>query len=73
MVTVFTVAGIIGVVKSGAFGHGSVQVSHHLKSIGVERLAVAVLDEAIHLRKHHVEGPIHLLGNYLVNYQQCAE
>ncbi|KAK2163437.1 hypothetical protein LSH36_79g03022 [Paralvinella palmiformis] len=55
--------GIIGVVKAGAYGHGSVIISHHLKSIGVERLAVGIVDEGIHLRKHHVKGPIHVLGN----------
>ena len=61
-----TIVGIIGVVKAGAYGHGSVIISHHLKSIGVERLAVGIVDEGIHLRKHHVKGPIHVLGKYFI-------
>ena len=54
--------GVIGVVKAGAYGHGSVHVSRHLKATGVERLAVATVDEAIHLRHHDISGPIHILG-----------
>ena len=57
--------GVIAVVKAGAYGHGSVKVSHHLKGHGVERLAVATVDEGIHLRKHHVAGPLHVFGNVL--------
>ena len=50
--------GVIGVMKAGAYGHGSVHVSRHLKATGVERLAVATVDEAIHLRHHDISGPI---------------
>ena len=53
--------------KAGAYGHGSVQVSHHLKKIGVERLAVATVDEGIHIRNHDVRGPIHVFGKHLFN------
>lgn len=56
-------ARMIAVVKTGAYSHGSVYVSHHLKSIGVERLAVATVNEAMHLRKYDVFGPIHVFGN----------
>lgn len=55
--------GMISVVKAGAYGHGSVMVSRHLKSIGVERLAVATVDEGLHLRKHGIRDPIHIFGN----------
>ena len=54
--------GVIGVVKGGTCGHGSVHVSRHLKAIGVERLAVATVDEAIHLRHHDISGPIYIFG-----------
>ena len=54
--------GVVGVVKAGAYGHGSVHVSRHLKATGVERLAVATVDEAIHLRHHDISGPIHIFG-----------
>ena len=54
--------GVIGVVKAGAYGHGSVHVSRRLKATGVERLAVATVGEAIHLRDHDISGPIHMFG-----------
>ena len=44
--------GVIGVVKAGASGHGSVHVSRHLKSTKQS------VDEAIHLRHHDIYGPI---------------
>ncbi|CAD5116966.1 DgyrCDS5804 [Dimorphilus gyrociliatus] len=56
-------AGIIGVVKAGAYGHGSVYISKHLKLIGVERLAVATVHEGIYLRRNNISGPIHVFGN----------
>ena len=66
MIYISTAAvGVIAVVKASAYGHGSVQLSHHLKNIGVERLAVATIAEGIHLRKHHVKGPIHVFGEDL--------
>lgn len=55
--------GVIGVIKAGAYGHGSVHVGRHLKAIGVERLAVATIDEGMQLRRHGIEGPIHIFGN----------
>ena len=58
--------GVIGIVKAGAYGHGSVHVSRHLKATGVEKLAVATVDEAIHLRHHDISGPIHILGKRTV-------
>eukprot|EP00288_Rhodomonas_lens_P005771 CAMPEP_0177742702 /NCGR_PEP_ID=MMETSP0484_2-20121128/28805_1 /TAXON_ID=354590 /ORGANISM="Rhodomonas lens, Strain RHODO" /LENGTH=271 /DNA_ID=CAMNT_0019257059 /DNA_START=232 /DNA_END=1044 /DNA_ORIENTATION=- len=54
--------GVVGVLKANAYGHGAAAVAHHLKSIGVERIAVATVREGTHLRKSGVEGPIHLLG-----------
>jgi alanine racemase len=37
-------------------------VGRHLKSIGVERLAVATIDEGLLLRRHNINGPIHIFG-----------
>ena len=52
----------MAVIKAGAYGHGSVVVGRHLTSIGVERLAVATVDEAIHLRNHGISAPVQVLG-----------
>ena len=54
-------AQIIGVVKANAYGHGDVEVAHTLIGEGVERLAVATVDEAARLREAGVSAPIVVL------------
>lgn len=54
-------AEIIGVVKANAYGHGDAPVASTLRGAGVERLAVATLDEATRLRRSGIAGPIMLL------------
>jgi alanine racemase len=49
------------VVKANAYGHGAVEVSQTLRAAGVERLAVATLDEALELRAAGTTGPILVL------------
>ncbi|XP_064640981.1 alanine racemase-like isoform X2 [Lineus longissimus] len=55
--------GIIAVIKTAAYGHGSQVVGKHLRAIGVERLAVATAGEGALLRKANIAGPIHVFGN----------
>jgi alanine racemase len=52
---------VIAVVKANAYGHGAVEVSRTLLAAGVERLAVATLDEALQLRAAGIAGPILVL------------
>jgi alanine racemase len=54
-------AAIIGVVKANAYGHGAVAVSRTLVGAGVERLAVATVDEAERLRAAGIGAPVVLL------------
>jgi len=54
-------AQIIGVVKANAYGHGDVEVTRTLLGEGVERLAVATVDEAARLREDGVSAPIVVL------------
>ena len=54
-------AQIIGVVKANAYGHGDVEVAHTLVTEGIERLAVATVDEAARLREAGVSAPIVVL------------
>jgi alanine racemase len=54
-------AAVIGVVKANAYGHGAVAVARTLVSEGVERLAVATLDEGRELRRAGVTVPILVL------------
>lgn len=54
---------ICAVIKANAYGHGAVEVSEKLTSIGVNWLAVASLNEAISIRKlNNTEPNILLLG-----------
>ncbi|HEX6138986.1 MAG TPA: alanine racemase [Candidatus Limnocylindria bacterium] len=52
---------VIAVVKANAYGHGAIEVSRTLVEAGVERLAVATLDEAIALREAGIGAPLLLL------------
>jgi len=56
-----TEAQVIAVVKANAYGHGAVAAARTLLGAGVERLAVATVDEAIELREAGVDAPILVL------------
>ena len=51
-------ASVIGVVKANAYGHGAVEVARTRVGEGVERLAVATIDEAAELRAAGIAAPI---------------
>jgi alanine racemase len=53
---------IIAVVKADAYGHGAIDVVSELIENGANSLAVAVISEAVELRKIGVEAPILILG-----------
>ena len=52
----------MGMVKSDAYGHGALAVSHALSRLGAEYLGVACLDEALELRRGGISLPILILG-----------
>ena len=54
-------ARVIGVVKANAYGHGASAVARTLVGTGVDRLAVATIDEAAELRAAGIGVPIVLL------------
>jgi alanine racemase len=54
-------AQVIAVVKANAYGHGAVAVARTLVGAGVERLAVATVDEGAELRAAGVGAPMLLL------------
>lgn len=56
------------VIKADGYGHGAVEMARVAKSVGADYLAVAILDEAIALRKAGFECPILILG-YTPEYQ----
>ena len=53
----------LGVVKADAYGHGAVQVSRKLETLGADYLAVSSLDEARELRHGGISMPILILGH----------
>ncbi|EJO5346852.1 alanine racemase [Clostridium botulinum] len=53
---------IIGVIKANAYGHGAMEIAPTLLENGVNRIAVAVLSEAMELRMSGVKSPIMILG-----------
>ena len=52
---------ILAVVKADAYGHGAVQISRELENMGVDYLGVAILEEALELRKAGIKSPIMIL------------
>jgi alanine racemase len=56
---------IMAVVKANAYGHGTVEVSRTLESMGVDYLGVATTDEAVRLRDHGIKAPVLVLGSVL--------
>jgi alanine racemase len=53
---------IIAVVKADAYGHGAIDVAPVLLENGADRLAVAIISEAVELRRSGIECPIMILG-----------
>ena len=56
--------GVIAVVKADAYGHGAVPVARCLEEAGVDSLAVAILEEALELRRAGIGLPILILNGF---------
>ncbi|WP_068674104.1 alanine racemase [Oceanobacillus sp. Castelsardo] len=53
---------LMAVVKADGYGHGAVEVAQAALKEGADYLAVALLDEAIQIRKAQINAPILVLG-----------
>ncbi|WP_059172878.1 alanine racemase [Bacillus sp. FJAT-27445] len=53
---------LMAVVKADGYGHGAVRIAQTAISAGADYLAVAILDEALELRKAGIGHPILVLG-----------
>lgn len=53
---------IAAVIKADGYGHGAVSIAKTLLDNGADRLAVAILSEAVQLRKAYPEPEIMILG-----------
>jgi alanine racemase len=63
---------VIGVVKANAYGHGDIQVARTLLGEGVERLAVATVDEGLALRAAGIGAPVLVLWGIGVGEVESA-
>jgi alanine racemase len=55
-------AGLLGVVKADAYGHGAVPIAKKLESIGIDYLGVATIDEGIDLRSGGIISPVLIMS-----------
>lgn len=55
-------ARVMAVVKADGYGHGAVEVARKVLGNGAERLAVAILDEGLQLRRAGITAHILILG-----------
>ena len=53
---------IRAVVKADAYGHGAVSIAESLAASGIERFAVALVEEGIELRQGGIRGEILVMG-----------
>lgn len=53
---------VMAVVKADGYGHGAIEVAKTALNSGAEALAVALLEEAVELRKAQIDAPILVLG-----------
>ena len=53
---------IIAVIKADAYGHGAIDIAPVLLKNGADKLAVAVITEALQLRNNNIKAPILVLG-----------
>lgn len=61
---------IIAVVKADGYGHGAIDIVPVLLENGVSKLAVAVITEAIELRKNNINASIMILGHTDLTYAE---
>jgi alanine racemase len=62
---------IMGVVKANAYGHGILEVGRSLLNYGAHSLGVALLEEALLLRRNGILAPILVLG--AINVDQIRD
>jgi alanine racemase len=53
---------VLAVVKAGAYGHGAVEVSRRLLTLGADTLGIALVEEGRELRDAGIDAPILVMG-----------
>ena len=54
----------MAVVKADAYGHGAVESARALETAGVDCFGVAIVEEAIELRRNGIKNPVICLGGF---------
>ncbi|MCJ7855516.1 alanine racemase [Lachnospiraceae bacterium NSJ-143] len=65
-------ADVIGTIKADAYGHGALEIAKVLMENGVSMFSVAMLDEAVNLRKNGIDKPVLILGVTPPDYAEEA-
>lgn len=60
-------AQVMPILKANAYGHGLVEVAHHIETLKAPYFGVAVLEEGILLREHGITTPILVMGGIFGN------
>lgn len=56
---------IIAMVKADSYGLGDVSICRFLETLNIDFFGVAIVDEAVHLRKNKIESDIIVTGQFL--------
>lgn len=59
---------VIAVIKADAYGHGALGLINSLRSCGISKFAVAIISEALELRRNGVNESIMILGFTPLDY-----
>jgi len=63
---------ILAVVKAGAYGHGAVEISRRLLTLGADMLGVALVEEGRELRASGIDAPILVMGALFPEQAEAA-
>ena len=58
---------VMPILKANAYGHGLIKIAQFLQELNADYLGVAVLEEALLLRKNNIKLPILVLGGIIGN------
>lgn len=61
---------VIAVIKADAYGHGALGLINSLRSCGISKFAVAIISEALELRRNGVNESIMILGFTPLDYAE---
>ncbi|KPH74329.1 MULTISPECIES: alanine racemase [Bacillaceae] len=64
---------LMAVIKADGYGHGAIEVAQAALEEGADYLAVAILDEALQIRKAKINAPVLVLGYTGISTETAVE